>query len=95
MRLILSKYFIFLFFVCTNSTSFAQTSYESVPKPIVKLFDIFIKVEDSLKKQFASKKLQWPASEMYVRSFKYDRQLEVWVKTDDKETFKLFKTYKV
>lgn len=95
MRLIVYKYLLLIIFACVSSSTFAQTSYESVPKPLVKLFDVFIKVEDSLKKQFASKKLQWPASEMYVRSFKYDRQLEVWVKTEDKETFKLFKTYKV
>jgi murein L,D-transpeptidase YafK len=30
-----------------------------------------------------------------VRSFKYDSQLEVWVKNEIKEPFKLFKTYKV
>jgi murein L,D-transpeptidase YafK len=32
---------------------------------------------------------------MYIRSFKYDSQLEVWVKNTQKEPFKLFKTYKV
>jgi murein L,D-transpeptidase YafK len=32
---------------------------------------------------------------MFVRSFKYDRQLEVWVKNNAKEPYKLFKTYKV
>ena len=30
-----------------------------------------------------------------IRSFKYDGQLEVWVKSDAKEKYKLFKTYKV
>ena len=29
------------------------------------------------------------------RSFKYDSQLEVWVKNDRKDKYKLFKTYKV
>jgi len=32
---------------------------------------------------------------MYIRSFKYDSQLEVWVKNELNESFKLFKTYKV
>ena len=32
---------------------------------------------------------------MYIRSFKYDSQLEVWVRSNNNETFKLFKTYKV
>jgi murein L,D-transpeptidase YafK len=32
---------------------------------------------------------------MYVRTFKQEKQLEVWVKNDWKETFSLFKVYKV
>ena len=57
--------------------------------------DVFSRMEDSVKKQFEKQNLSWPPEEMYVRSFKYDRQLEVWVKGDAKEPFKLFKTYKV
>ncbi len=73
----------------------AQTSFISIQKSTGKLLDGFSKTEDSLKKQFEQKKLQWPPSEVYIRSFKYDKQLEVWVKNEDKETFKLFKSYKV
>ncbi|HEY6064220.1 MAG TPA: L,D-transpeptidase family protein [Chitinophagaceae bacterium] len=51
--------------------------------------------EDTLQKQFAEKKLQWPAKYIYIRSFKYDSQLEVWVKNDISDPFQLFKTYKV
>lgn len=51
--------------------------------------------EDTLKKQFAAAGLQWPAKQIYVRSFKYDSQLEVWVRNSSNENFKLFKTYKV
>lgn len=51
--------------------------------------------EDTLQKQFEAKKLEWPAKYLYIRSFKYDSQLEVWVKNDLKDQFKLFKTYKV
>ena len=73
----------------------AQTSFTSIQKSTGKLFDVFSKTADSLKKQFEQKKLQWPPSEVYIRSFKYDKQLEVWIKSKDKETFKLFKSYKV
>ena len=52
-------------------------------------------MEDSLKKQFEKQHLTWPPQSMYIRSFKYERQLEVWVKSDLKEPYKLFKTYKV
>lgn len=50
---------------------------------------------DTLQKQFEAKKLIWPAKYIYIRSFKYDSQLEVWVKNEISEPFKLFKTYKV
>ena len=53
------------------------------------------KKEDTLQKQFAGKKLQWPAKYIYIRSFKYDSQLEVWVKNEIAAPFQLFKTYKV
>ena len=57
--------------------------------------DALKRKEDTLQKQFAAKGLQWPARYLYIRSFKYDGQLEVWVKNDRKEAFKLFKTYKI
>jgi murein L,D-transpeptidase YafK len=55
----------------------------------------FKRKEDTLQKQFAEKKLAWPARYIYIRSFKYDSKLEVWVKNEMKDPFKLFKTYKV
>lgn len=51
--------------------------------------------EDTLQKQFAAKGLKWPAKYIYIRSFKYDSQMEVWVKNEIKEPFQLFKTYKI
>jgi murein L,D-transpeptidase YafK len=51
--------------------------------------------EDTLLKQFRDKKLEWPVRNIYIRSFKYDSQLEVWVKYENNEKYKLFKTYKV
>ena len=57
--------------------------------------DALKRKEDTLMKQFEDKKLVWPAKYIYIRSFKYDSQLEVWVKQERNEPFKLFKTYKV
>lgn len=84
-------FLIFLFpaLVCS------QTNYVSLSKNPIKISDVFIKTEDSLKTQFTRKKLVWPPSQMYIRTFKYDRILEVWVKGAEKENFKLFKTYKI
>jgi len=74
----------------------AQTSYVNLMKSSGKMTGGISKIEDTLRKQFEQKKLVWPPQEVYVRSFKYDRELEVWVKSDDsKEGFKLFKSYRV
>ncbi|HLA59488.1 MAG TPA: L,D-transpeptidase family protein [Puia sp.] len=51
--------------------------------------------DDTLQKQFAVKQLVWPARFIYIRSFKYDSEMEVWVKNKQNEKYKLFKTYKI
>lgn len=74
----------------SNSYSFIEYQ-KSLPRP----GEALQRKEDTLQKQFEAKKLIWPARYMYIRSFKYDSQLEVWVKNELSEPFKLFKTYKV
>ena len=75
-----------------GGTSFSFIDYQrTFPRPS----EALMKKEDTLQKQFEAKKLDWPAKYLYIRSFKYDSQLEVWVKNDIKDQFKLFKTYKV
>ncbi len=76
-------------------TAFSQGAYVSNPKSFVKSGDLTDRLEDSLKRQFEEKRLTWPPQSIYIRSFKYDRLLEVWVRSENKEQFKLFKTYKV
>lgn len=75
--------------------SFSQNSYVDIKKPAVKFSDIFVNAEDTVRKQFVAKGLQWPAKFVYIRSFKYDASLEVWVKNAAKDQYKLFKAYKV
>lgn len=96
----MKNYFRFIFLMAipvflTGGFVFSQTSYSDYQKGSGKVAVIFNNMEDSVIKQFENKKLVWPPQAMYIRSFKYDRQLEVWVKGNDKEPYKLFKTYKV
>lgn len=78
----------------------AQTSVSAIrfidyQRATPKMNDILHRKEDSLIKQFQEKGLVWPARFVYIRSFKYDSQLEVWVKSTPQEKYKLFKTYKI
>src|ERR1017187_8682610 len=83
--------FIFL----EPAISTAQTNYKMESKSYFKIAGVPINKEDTLAKEFAFRGLQWPAKYVYIRSFKYDAQLEVWVKNSLKEKYKLFKTYKI
>jgi murein L,D-transpeptidase YafK len=60
-----------------------------------KVLDLMNRKEDTLRKQFREKGLAWPARYIYIRSFKYDSELEVWVKNSKEERYQLFKTYKI
>ncbi len=81
--------------VLLNLNGIAQDSYLGDNKASNRIAAILSKAEDSVMKQFKSKNLVWPPSAVYVRSFKFDRQLEVWVKDDSARKFVLFKTYKI
>jgi len=73
----------------------AQGSFVDYQKSLPRVSEVYRRVEDTLQKEFEAKKLVWPARYVYLRSFKYDSQLEVWVKNEWKDSYKLFKIYKV
>ncbi len=93
-------YFLLIGWLLHTATLSAQNAVSTFnfidyQRSIPKIGDILKRKEDTLMKQFAEKGLQWPARYIYIRSFKYDSQLEVWVKSTPDEKYKLFKSYKV
>ena len=87
-----------ILFCLLATSAFAQgpsASFVDFQKTLARPSDAIKSKEDTLRKQFAAKGLQLPAKFLYIRSFKFDGQMEVWVKNDRKEAFKLFKTYRV
>ncbi len=93
----ISKFLFFfigaLFLFSANAD--AQSSIIQTQKSSFRVANAFAKKEDTLQKEFKAKGLEWPAKYIFIRSFKYDSQLEIWVKNDLKDKYKLFKTYKV
>lgn len=86
--------------ILSAGTLSAQNAGSSVhfidyQRSIPKVMDLLNRKEDTLMKQFQEKGLSWPARYVYIRSFKYDSQMEVWVKNTKEEKYKLFKTYKI
>jgi murein L,D-transpeptidase YafK len=91
--------FLLIFSGCvltaSSQTSTPAFNFISYQRSFPVFNDAMKRKEDTLMKQFEEKKLRWPAKYLYIRSFKYDSQLEVWVKQEKNEQFKLFKTYRV
>jgi murein L,D-transpeptidase YafK len=71
----------------------AQSSFLESQKTFPKVKSAFMHRNDSIKHAFQKADLKWPPKEIYIRSFKYDSQLEVWGRNDRHEAFKLVKTY--
>jgi len=91
----MNKTITLLLALIVSVASSAQSSFIDVQKNNSRFATALKEKEDTLEKQFAAAGLQWPPKEIYLRSFKYDSQMEVWVRNNDNEQFKLFKTYHV
>jgi murein L,D-transpeptidase YafK len=90
-----SNILIILLLLLSNSYLIAQNSFTDYQKSFSRVSKAFVNREDDLKKEFEDKGFSWPVKHMYIRSFKYDSELEVWVKNKISDTFSLFKSYKV
>lgn len=92
---VLKYFFLIIIFLSGAQVTDAQNSFLQSQKASFRVANAFTNKEEMLRKEFASKGLEWPAKYVFIRSFKFDSQLEVWVKNDLKEKYKLFKTYRV
>lgn len=67
----------------------------SYQKSFPKVNQAYAKRLDSLMQQCEQKNIHWPIQQLYIRSFKADNIIEVWVKDDINRPFKFLKTYNV
>lgn len=86
---------IFCTTLVNGQTAASVFTFIDYQRSFPRFSDALKRREDTLMKQFRDKKLEWPVRNIYIRSFKYDSQLEVWVKYENNDRYKLFKTYKV
>lgn len=91
----LSKLFFLFLFIMTAFNVVAQTSFLQEQLAFPRVEQTFRLKQDSIKKQFEKAHLSFPPKQVYLRSFKYDSELEVWIRNSNADSFKLFKTYKV
>lgn len=86
---------IFLTGTLSAQNAVSSVHFLDYQRSIPRVLDLLNRKEDTLIKQFHEKGLVWPARYVYIRSFKYDSELEVWVKNSKEERYQLFKTYKI
>lgn len=86
---------LLLFFTLVFVVAKAQPSFFDAQKNYPKVAVAIKTRQDTIIKQFEKAGLVWPPKEIYIRSFKYDSQMEIWVRNEQTESFKLFKTYRV
>lgn len=55
----------------------------------------YAKHDPLLREAFKKKGLNYPADNIYIRSFKATNEMEIWVKNKDADTFTLFKKYDI
>lgn len=77
------------------SEIYGQQSFLDNQKLFPKVGEAYREKEDLLKKEFEKKGLAYPAKYIFIRSFKLDSEMEIWVKNTVADTFRLFKSYRV
>jgi murein L,D-transpeptidase YafK len=85
--------FFFLLLTCIDLN--AQMSAAPDFSEFTRTNRVFRNIKDSVINDVKSKGFEWPIQFVYLRSFKMEKELEVWVKNDEAESFKLYKTYNV
>ncbi|MEO9003512.1 MAG: L,D-transpeptidase family protein [Ginsengibacter sp.] len=85
---------LFISFFCVSIVH-GQNSFVPAKKVSFGTLNSLGLKEELLQKEFKAKGLAWPVSNIFIRSFKYEGQLEVWAKDNDQDKYQLFKTYKV
>lgn len=87
--------FLALMWQCATGLSQGQNAFIAYQKSFARVSRAFSNREEDLKRQFAAKQLDWPVKFMYIRSFKYNSELQVWVKNNLTDSFTHFKSYKI
>lgn len=84
--------FVFFNFTVLNQMN-AQESFLENQIKFERVADALNSKTVKLEKEFKEKGLVWPIQGIYLRSFKSEQELEVWVKENNQ--YQLFKTYDI
>jgi murein L,D-transpeptidase YafK len=75
------------------STAFVTSSFAREQLRNTRVRNARDATQARIEQLFADKNLTYPAAEVYLRVFKSERELELWVRSSDSDRFTLLKTY--
>jgi murein L,D-transpeptidase YafK len=84
--------FLFLI-VWFQFTATAQSAVEPDFFQTSKEAKIYRKIIDNLRQELESKGFEWPVDNVFIRAFKLEKEMEVWIQSNADDTFRLFKSY--
>ena len=88
LRLILAA----LTVIISGGCLYSQTSFIGVQRSNAKIDEIFNRREEGLKKELEEKRISWPPRSLYIRAFKHNQLVEIWIKGGAQNNYRLFKT---
>lgn len=110
-RFILSAVSCSLMVLCTYDKALAQllvdeSDYDFVGSPAAAPFvreqlrfnrvrEARSNAEHAIKRLYRERGIKYPAAEVYLRVFKVERTLEVWVRAEGRDRFELLKSYRI
>jgi murein L,D-transpeptidase YafK len=94
-----AKSFLFtlLLFACAGIV-FAQNqtqNFHDYQFSSSRVTDAWKKYDDTLRKAFGSKDAAWPPTDIFLRAFKSQNELELWARDNGSAEYKKIKTYRV
>jgi murein L,D-transpeptidase YafK len=80
--------FIFFILIMLQGASFKQNQLKQS-----RVKTAYEEKEKAVQQYFKAKKLNFDGFQLFIRAFKKDRELEVWIKEKDQTTYSLLRTY--
>ncbi|MBN8696279.1 MAG: hypothetical protein J0L87_07095 [Bacteroidetes bacterium] len=81
--------------LCSFGLLSPDTSFRDQQKKQARVKAAYTEKWEQLKKDMVSKNISPEGFELFIRAFKQDEVLEVWLKSKNETTFKLFKKYEI
>ena len=97
-RSLLCPLLICLLFICLPSLLKAQEAdqnFKNYQLTCTRVNEACKKYNDTLAREFKKKNLAWPPTDIYLRAFKSQNEMELWARNTESSEYKLVKTYHI